>query len=142
MLDQTASASANRRVFRSKVDDLRPTYGFDDVSLAPGTDTIEPADVVTLDRMVCCYSDMPRLIGVSVAHAQRMVGLVYPRDAWWTRGIARVMNALGRLTRGQLRWYIHPEQAIDGRIRRAGFERRFLRRYLLWQVALYVRSQP
>jgi IMP dehydrogenase len=45
VLDQTASASANRRVFRSKVDDLRPTYGFEDVSLAPGTDTIEPADV-------------------------------------------------------------------------------------------------
>ncbi|MBA2719572.1 MAG: GuaB3 family IMP dehydrogenase-related protein [Chloroflexi bacterium] len=36
---------ANRRVFRSKVDGLRPTYGFDDVSLAPGTSTIEPADV-------------------------------------------------------------------------------------------------
>ena len=29
----------------SKVDSLRPTYGFDDVSLAPGTSTIEPADV-------------------------------------------------------------------------------------------------
>jgi IMP dehydrogenase len=35
----------SRRAFRSKVDDLRPTYGFEDVSLAPGTETIEPADV-------------------------------------------------------------------------------------------------
>jgi IMP dehydrogenase len=32
-------------MFRSKVDSIRPTYGFDDVSLAPGTDTVEPADV-------------------------------------------------------------------------------------------------
>jgi len=31
--------------FRSKVDHLRPTYGFDDVSLAPGLETIEPNDV-------------------------------------------------------------------------------------------------
>jgi IMP dehydrogenase len=31
--------------FRSKVDGIRRTYGFEDVSLAPGTDTIEPADV-------------------------------------------------------------------------------------------------
>jgi IMP dehydrogenase len=51
LIDQTANASsvpgaaASRRVFRSKVDDLRPTYGFEDVSLAPGTETIEPADV-------------------------------------------------------------------------------------------------
>lgn len=37
---------ANRRVFRSKVDSIRPTYGFDDVSLAPGTDTLDPDDVV------------------------------------------------------------------------------------------------
>ncbi len=37
---------AHRRVFRSKVDAIRPTYGFEDVSLAPGTDTVDPADVV------------------------------------------------------------------------------------------------
>jgi IMP dehydrogenase len=39
-------------MFRSKVDDLRPTYGFEDVSLAPGTDTIEPADV-ELGQVFC-----------------------------------------------------------------------------------------
>jgi IMP dehydrogenase len=52
VIDQTASPSANRRVFRSKVDDLRPTYGFEDVSLAPGTDTIEPDDV-ELGQVFC-----------------------------------------------------------------------------------------
>jgi IMP dehydrogenase len=46
VIDQTqASETANRRIFRSKVDTIRPTYGFEDVSLAPGTSTIEPADV-------------------------------------------------------------------------------------------------
>jgi IMP dehydrogenase len=33
------------RVFRSKADAIRPTYGFDDVSLAPGAETVEPDDV-------------------------------------------------------------------------------------------------
>ena len=37
--------SAARRAFRSKVDSIRPTFGFEDVSLAPGTDTVDPADV-------------------------------------------------------------------------------------------------
>jgi len=46
VLDQTqASETANRRIFYSKVDSIRPTYGFEDVSLAPGTSTIEPDDV-------------------------------------------------------------------------------------------------
>jgi IMP dehydrogenase len=40
-----SSEAASRRVFRSKVDSIRPTYGFEDVSLAPGTSTVEPADV-------------------------------------------------------------------------------------------------
>jgi hypothetical protein len=34
---------ARRRL--SKADTLRQTFGFDDVSLAPGTETLEPADV-------------------------------------------------------------------------------------------------
>ncbi len=39
------ASAAQRRVFHSKVDTIRPTYGFEDVSLAPGTATTEPADV-------------------------------------------------------------------------------------------------
>jgi IMP dehydrogenase len=42
---EASTPAAARRIFRSKVDTIRPTYGFEDVSLAPGTDTIEPADV-------------------------------------------------------------------------------------------------
>jgi IMP dehydrogenase len=46
------TAIAERRIFRSKVDGIRPTYGFEDVSLAPGTETVEPADV-SLDQTFC-----------------------------------------------------------------------------------------
>jgi IMP dehydrogenase len=47
LLDQNlTTAPAARRAFRSKVDSIRPTYGFEDVSLAPGTETVEPDDVV------------------------------------------------------------------------------------------------
>jgi IMP dehydrogenase len=50
--DTMTEALANRRVFRSKVDSIRPTYGFEDVSLAPGTDTVDPADVA-LEQTFC-----------------------------------------------------------------------------------------
>jgi IMP dehydrogenase len=43
----TPTEAAERRIFHSKVDTIRPTYGFEDVSLAPGTSTIEPNDVDT-----------------------------------------------------------------------------------------------
>jgi IMP dehydrogenase len=45
-----ATPLPTRRAFRSKVDSIRQTYGFEDVSLAPGTETIEPGDVVLAQR--------------------------------------------------------------------------------------------
>ena len=42
---QTPIEAAARRHFRSKMDSIRPTYGFEDISLAPGTETVEPNDV-------------------------------------------------------------------------------------------------
>jgi IMP dehydrogenase len=58
LLDQTpspaspSSTAATRRIFHSKVDTIRPTYGFEDVSLAPGTSTVEPSDV-ELEQSFC-----------------------------------------------------------------------------------------
>ena len=46
MIEQRgAPTSEPLPALRSKLDAIRPTYGFEDVSLAPGTSTIEPADV-------------------------------------------------------------------------------------------------
>jgi IMP dehydrogenase len=43
--------------FNSKADRLRPTYGFEDVSLAPGIETIEPNDVEL--GQTFCGLDLP-----------------------------------------------------------------------------------
>jgi len=45
----------------SKVDSLRHAYGFDDVSLAPGTRTVEPADVETSVELAGLALDIPVL---------------------------------------------------------------------------------
>ena len=100
---------------------------------------LEPADVVTLDKVVCCYPDMSLLVGRSIEHARRMIGLVYPRDAGWVRAFAAVLNAGARIFRSPTRFYIHRMDAADRLIREAGFEARPVRRGLFWQVVLYVR---
>jgi IMP dehydrogenase len=47
LIDEQEALATSRPMpaFRSKVDTIRPTYGFEDVSLAPGIETIEPNDV-------------------------------------------------------------------------------------------------
>jgi SAM-dependent methyltransferase len=103
-------------------------------------ETVPPADVVTLVRVVCCYPAMAELVGRSADHARRILGIVYPRDAWWTRAGARLGNLLSRLLRNAFRFYVHPEPEMDRLIRAAGFERRVIERGRIWQVAVYVRQ--
>lgn len=52
---RSGNDDVHRRRFFSKVDNIRPTYGFEDVSLAPGTRTIEPSDV-TMGQSFCGIS--------------------------------------------------------------------------------------
>lgn len=100
---------------------------------------VESADVVTLHRVVCCYADWEALVDRSVERARRLYGLVYPTDRWWTRIGIGVANLVPRLMRIAFRGYVHPEQAIDARIRRAGFQLRSHHRGWLWQTAVYER---
>jgi magnesium-protoporphyrin O-methyltransferase len=128
-----ARAEATRRGLAERTDQRIGDFE----TLAP---VLDPADVVTLDRVVCCDPDLPGLLGAAAGHARRMVGLVYPRVTWWNRIAARGIAAWGWITRDATRWHLHPVEDIDGILRRAGFERHEVGRTFLWHVALYVRA--
>jgi hypothetical protein len=110
----------------------------DFVELAPA---IGESDIVALDRVICCYPDMPALVRLSVARAQRRYGLVYPRDTWWIRTGASLLNGLARLARQRVRAYVHRTIDVDAIVLAAGFTPRFRRRGLFWQVAVYERGR-
>lgn len=129
-------AAATAELARRGYGDRASARFGDFVELAP---QIADADIVTLDRVVCCDPDLPALLGRAVAHARRVVGLVHPRDAWWNRLAARALDGWARLTRDSTRWHIHPVANIEAILRDAGFERREVKRTLIWQVVLFVR---
>ena len=121
---------------RAGVDDRVRHETGDFVELAPA---IEPADLVALDRVVCCYPDASTLVGLAAERARRRIGLVYPRDTWWIRAGGRVFNVVGRLTRARLRIWIHRTAEIDAIVRAAGFVPRLERATRIWQVVVYER---
>jgi IMP dehydrogenase len=100
LIDRTAdfgtapSERASRRAFRSKVDSIRPTYGFEDVSLAPGTSTIEPSDVDLAQDFCGIQLSVPVL-------AAAMDAVVDPRfaGALAAQGGLAVLNLEGVQTR-------------------------------------------
>jgi methyltransferase family protein len=101
---------------------------------------VEPADVVTLDRVICCYPDMESLVSRSADRARRVYGLVYPQDAWWVRLGIRAGNVLLRLSRREFRAHAHRTAAVDSVARAHGLEPALRRRVgPIWQVALYTR---
>lgn len=103
-------------------------------------DDVEAADIVTLDRVICCYPDMRALVSLSAAHAGRLYGLVYPIDRWWIRLGARVVNAGLWAARQTYRVHVHATAAVDALVRSAGFEPRTHRRGAIWQVVVYRRA--
>jgi len=108
----------------------------DFVALAP---TLSAADVVTLDRVICCYDNMLELVSRSAARAGALYGAVYPRDSWWLRLFMRAQNLVMRARRTPMRFFIHPTAQVDATIRAQGLERRFYRASGPWQVVVYAR---
>lgn len=109
----------------------------DFVALADG---LEDADVVTLDRVICCYEDWTALVDRSLQRAKRLYGLVYPVDRWWMRLSVGVIRRASRLFGRPAPFAVHPDAAVDARIRAAGFTRIFEQRGIAWQTVLYRRA--
>lgn len=109
----------------------------DFVALAPN---LEPADVVTLDRVLCCYHDMPAMVDASAGLARRLYGVVFPREHLPMRLAIRAINTVQRLRRRPFNVFLHGTAAVDARIRRHGFRKLWQGTSPLWQIHLYIKE--
>ena len=102
-------------------------------------ESIQQADIVTLDRVICCYHDLESLVSLSTARAETLYGVVYPRDYWPVKAAFGIMNLYLRLTRKPFRLFAHPTATVDGLVREAGLEPIHASKTLIRQVVLYGR---
>ena len=76
---------------------------------------LEPADVVTLDRVICCDPQGPELLARAAALSRRTLAFSYPSTAGWFRWLAigrRLLNDAMRLFGMRYRFYLHDEEAV------------------------------
>lgn len=109
----------------------------DFVTAAP---QLEPADVVTLDRVVCCYPAYRPLLEEATRLTQRFLALSYPRDRWFVRAALWVENALRRLRGNPFRAFVHSPEAMDSLLRQRGFTRTHQEATLAWDADIYTRD--
>jgi magnesium-protoporphyrin O-methyltransferase len=101
--------------------------------------SFEPADVVVMHRVVCCYPDPQLLVGAAARHARRLLALSFPRDTWWLRLGLGVANVWFRL-RGGIQAYVHPPAEVVAIAEAAGFSTVLDERSTrIWRVAVFER---
>jgi len=109
--------------------------------------SLDPADVVVMNRVVCCYADPERLLRNVLPAAGSVVAWSAPVD----QGVAGFVNRM--LVRTSAVWYrlreskfrgfrafVHDLDLIDERVRAAGFtEQRRERHHFVWELSVYTR---
>lgn len=130
---EVAKEEAQRR---GHADRINLHHG-DFVALAPN---IPAADIVTLDRVICCYHHMEGLLGRSSEKARKFYGVVYPRDTWWMKISLPIINFFYWLRRSPFRTFLHLSAAVDAVVRANGLKRRHYSQTIVWQVVVYGHS--
>ncbi len=109
------------------------------LDFAQAAEQVEPADVVIMNRVVCCYPDMPRLVAPAARHARRLLALTFPREAWWMSLGERAINFGMWLLRRDFRFFVHPHAAMIEIVMADGLQVVFDRLSGPWRLMLFER---
>jgi SAM-dependent methyltransferase len=109
----------------------------DFVELAPH---LPVADLVTLDRVVCCYPAYAPLLDAAAAHSGRLLALSFPRARWWVKAMFRADNLWRRLRGDAFRTFVHPPRAMAELLAARNFRRRRVARTWTWQLEIHERA--
>src|SRR5437773_3816501 len=82
------------------------------MDFAQAASQVDGADVVIMNRVICCYPDMPRLAGAAADHARQMLVMSYPTGAWWMRVALGLGNFVLWLLRREFHVFVHPPKEI------------------------------
>jgi SAM-dependent methyltransferase len=138
-LSSAGIAAARGRLDQAQLTD-RVDLSVGDAARVP----LEPHDWVILDRVICCYPDVERLLANTLPAARQIYAFTVPTSRGWRGVIARLEewfeNAWNTLRGQPCPGYVHSLDLIEERLTRAGFRPRRRDRQRLWHIAVYERS--
>jgi magnesium-protoporphyrin O-methyltransferase len=129
----TAGGEAERRGLHGRIE-----YRYGDFVEVGGD--LPPADVVTLDSVICCYPYLEPLLDAATRSRPRLVGITYARDVWWMRAYMRLYNLMQALRRNPARYFVHRHARLQRWMQDAGYRNVHEGGIRPWRVVLYQRS--
>ena len=121
------------RLLRERGLQERAERRLQDIAVEP--ESVEPADVVVLHRVVCCYPDYERLLGAVAGRARQAVVFSYPPRNVLSRAWVAGANLVLRVMRREYRTFAHPPRAMLEVLERRGLHKTFAGRSLVWRIA-------
>jgi cyclopropane fatty-acyl-phospholipid synthase-like methyltransferase len=103
-----------------------------DIAVAP--ESVERADAVVLNRVVCCYPDYERLLGAAADRAGRLLVFSYPRRNPMTRFFVGAQNLAFRVMRREFRTFAHPPARMVEVLAARGLRPAYGEKQAVWQV--------
>lgn len=105
------------------------------MDFAEATREVEAADIVIMNRVLCCYPDMPKLAGAAADHTGEVLLVSFPKERWWTRVVIRLGDLALRVGRRQFQIFLHSPEKIIATVERHGLKNSLQRDQFFWQVA-------
>jgi magnesium-protoporphyrin O-methyltransferase len=101
---------------------------------------VADADIVVMNRVVCCYPDLPRLESAAADHARQVLVMSFPKERWWTKVVVWMANVGMAITRREFRLFLHPVAQILSVGESRGLQRSVSRPGVFWEISLLLRS--
>jgi magnesium-protoporphyrin O-methyltransferase len=109
-------------------------------------ESLEPHDVVVLDKVICCYPNADALIARSTEAAQHLYAFAVPESRGFWGLIARarwtLFALLEVLQRNHIPRFVHDRRKVQATVEAAGFRLLHSGRQFVWFVAVYGRANP
>ena len=103
-------------------------------------DRVDAADIVTMNRVVCCYPDYGALLKGAAMRSRRVLAFSYPRPRRLTQFWVWMANTIRRVRGDSFRAFVHSPMAMDALVVEEGFRKRHESQTIIWSLQVYVRA--
>lgn len=107
---------------------------------AENPERFDVADDVVMNRVICCYPHMEKLMNAALSRSNRFVGTSFPRDRRSMRGWFGLQNWWHRVRRIDFQAYVHSPAEIVATAQRRGFSVAFEDSGLMWRTVVFAKT--
>lgn len=110
------------------------------VDFARHPEVAERADVVLMDRVLCCYPELDALLKPAIEKSRQYLVISYPRESFWVRLYYRWRALVKSVQRSAFRLYYHEPKAIRAIAQAEGMQLVDEAIEDSWQIDVYKRQ--